>query len=243
MAVAAYTAIYGQSDWVKSAPPGVRAVLYTDLESTAKQARAQGWESRVVPHGIATCNGDPAVTGPMLGHKWWKTHPQLALPDVDISIWLDGSMEVTVPDLADRALAVLGNDDWSMMRHPWRDCALAEGWYSATLEWRYDRQALERQTAHYAGFHPEHWGLIATGMNVRRHTPQVAALSDLWWEECLRWSHQDQVSLPVLLRLMEMQRGGASAFAMDVAEVPPINWNMDLPWWQWWTLHEHGGGQ
>lgn len=247
MKIAAYSAIYGPYDWVKPAPAGIRSIMYTDSHVTAEKANAAGWETRVVPHGIATLNGDPAVTAPMLAHKWWKTHPLLALPDMDVSVWLDGSMEVTVPDLAQRALDALGSDDWAMMRHPWRDCALAEGWYSATLEWRYDRAAIERQTAHYAQWHPSHWGLVATGMNVRRHTPAVAALSDMWWTECITWSHQDQISLPVLLRLMEMQRPlpgpGETWDGPQGLPIPPVDWNMNIPWWEWWTLHEHGGTQ
>jgi len=55
-------------------------------------------------------------------------------------------------------------------------------------------------------------------------------LNDNWWHECLRWSHQDQVSLPVLLRMS------------DRGELPPVRWNTNMPWAQWWGLHEHGGG-
>jgi hypothetical protein len=204
--------------------------MYTDLESTATLARELGWEPRQVRHGIATLKGSPAVTGPMLAHKWWKLHPHLALPDVDVSIWLDGSMETAVPDLADRCLAALGGDDWVMVRHPWRDCAIEEGYYSSTLTWRYDRDALVAQTDHYATWHPRHWGLFASGANVRRHTPEVARFGQIWWDECIRWSHQDQVSLPVLLRLSGLG---------DV--VPPVRWNTNMPWNEWWKLHEHGG--
>lgn len=230
--VAVYTAIYGPYDRVKPAPAGVRSVLYTDLRSTAAAAHELGWEPRVVRHGIATLHGAPAVTAPMLAHKWWKTHPQLALPDVDVSIWLDGSMETVVPDLADRCLQALGGDDWVMVRHPWRDCAIEEGYYSATLTWRYDHDALTRQTDFYARFHPRHWGLFATGANVRRHGDEVALLCDQWWRECVHWSHQDQVSLPVLLRLAQLD--------MLPGLGRPVQWNTNMPWDEWWKLHEHG---
>lgn len=229
--VAVYTAIYGDSDWVKPAPAGVRSVLFTDRYDTATRARLAGWEPRVVRHGIATRKGNPAITAPMLGHKWWKTHPHLALPGVDVTIWLDGSMETAVPDLADRCLEALGGDDWVMVRHPWRDCAIEEGYYSATLTWRYDRDVLHAQTDHYATWHPRHWGLFATGANVRRNTDLVNIFNTIWWEECITWSHQDQVSLPVLLRLGEKPGH----------RVPPIRWNTNMPWNEWWKLHEHGG--
>lgn len=227
MKVALYTAIYGPYDWVKPIPPtlGVPAIFYTDSRITADKAEAQGWEPRIVNHGIATLNGEPSITGPMLAHKWWKTHPALACPDVDVSLWIDGSMEITVPDYVDRCLEVLGDDDWAMVTHPARDCVYPEGEFSATLTYRYDPSATLAQIAYYKsiGF-PARWGLIATGANARRHTPAVIELGEQWWWECITRSHQDQLSLSPLLWL-----------AGD-----KVKWNRNLPWFEWWRLWNHG---
>lgn len=221
--VAVYTAIYGAYDTPKPLPDlGVPAYLYTDNP----HLQAPGWQVRVVRHGIATLKGDPRTTGPMLAHKWWKTHPELACPDADITLWLDGSMVVTVGDYVARCLAALGGDDWACVRHPWRTCVFDEGEYSATLTWRYDTAVMLAQVEQYRAInHPRGWGLIATGANVRRHTPEVVNLSHQWWDECVNWSHQDQLSLPVLLRLADGR----------------VRWNMNLPWHEWWELVPHGG--
>jgi len=226
MKVALYTAIYGNSDWVKPAPKGlgVPVYLYTDSQQTADDAESLGWEPVIANHGIVTLNGEPKVTAPMLAHKWWKTHPDLACPDVDVSLWIDGSMEITVEDYVGRCLEALGTDDWACVRHPARHCIYPEGQFSATLTWRYDAVSILRQIDSYQRFHPRDWGLIATGANVRRHTANVLELSDQWWMECLAWSHQDQLSLPVLLRLAEEK----------------VKFNYNLPWFQWWFLHPHG---
>jgi hypothetical protein len=40
---------------------------------------------------------------------------------------------------------------------------------------------------------------------VRRHTPEVLEASRHWWFECLNWSHQDQVSLPVILDMLKIK--------------------------------------
>lgn len=225
--VALYTAVYGRSDWVKPAPKvpdGVPCYFYTDLVVVADEAQALGWEARLVPHYIATVKGDPRITAPMLAHKYWKCHPGLACPEADISFWIDGSMEVTTDRYIELGLEALGTDDWACVRHPVRDCIYPEGQYSSTLTWRYDHDAILAQINFYSQFHPPGWGLIATGANVRRHTPRVLELSEAWWVECLQWSHQDQLSLPVLLRLSDGE----------------VKWNMNLPWFQWWHLHEHG---
>lgn len=236
MEVALYTAIYGNSDWVKPIPylenPGtggqmVPAYLYTDSKQTADDAEALGWEPRIVDHRVATLRGDPRITAPMLAHKWWKTHPDLACPGVEVSLWIDGSMEVKVDDYVHRCIAALGEDDWACVPHPARNCIYPEAEFSATLTWRYDAPSILNQARFYRNIvgHPAGWGLIATGANVRRHAPNVLELSDQWWTECINWSHQDQLSLPVLLRLAEGK----------------VKFNYNLPWFQWWHLHEHGG--
>ena len=228
MTAAVYTAIYGAYDRAKPIPDmGVPAYLYTDNPDI----EAPGWEVRVVRHGIATTHGQPIHTAPMLAHKWWKTHPGLACPDAEVSLWLDGSMEVKDADYVQRCLGALGGDDWAMVPHPHRDCIYPEAEVTETLVWRYDPPSIRRQIDFYRDNvrHPRHWGLMATGANVRRHTPQVLRTSHLWWWECVNWSHQDQLSLPVLLRLMDE---GPSDHR--------FSYNYNLPWHEWWILHPHG---
>lgn len=225
MRVGLYTAIYGGSDWVKPVPDvDADCLLYTDSEVTAENAQRQGWRTRVVPHGISTLKGEPRIVAPMLAHKWWKCHPATAMPDVDISMWIDGSMEVITKDYVKLCLEALGDDDWTCVPHPARRCIYPEADYSATLTWRYDGPSIRAQADFYRSFHPVNWGLFATGANVRRHTKQVIELGRQWWDECVQWSHQDQISLPVLLRLYDGR----------------VKWNVNMPWFQWWHLHEHG---
>jgi alkaline ceramidase TOD1/glycosyltransferase MUCI70-like protein len=238
MIVRAYSAIYGDYDHPKpvhqagfSRPP----LMFTDNEVTADEAEAAGWETVVVRHHFESPHGDPAIVVPMLNHKYWKCHPDwldfyiddewpARTPNsVDASIWLDGSVEPK-PGFEEKALAALGDDDWACVPHPVRNCIYPEAEYSATLTWRYDGPSILAQADHYRQFHPPGTGLIATGVNIRRHTPAVIELSHLWWDEILNWSHQDQISLPVLLRLAEGK----------------VKWNMNLTWHQDWILHPHG---
>lgn len=223
--VGLYTAIYGESDWPKPIPDlGIPCVMYTDSESTAQRAEAIGWTVQIARHHITTLKGEPKIVAPMLAHKWWKCHPERALPDCEVSLWVDGSMEILVEDYVARCLTALGQDDWACVPHPERNCIYPEADYSATLHWRYDGPSIRAQADFYRAFHPAGWGLMATGANARRHTPDVIELSHLWWDECLNWSHQDQLSLPVLLRLSDGR----------------VKHNYNLPWFQWWRLHEHG---
>lgn len=222
-----YTAVYGGYETPKPVPKvDYPCLFYTDNERTAKAAEAQGWDVRHVNHGITTINkGEIGIVAPMLAHKWWKCRPDLALPPTEFSIWMDGSMEIAVEGYVERCLEALGEDDLSFMPHPERRCVFTEASYSAALVWRYSAEALTRQATSYRAFHPDNLGLVATGNIVRRHTPQVISLGKDWWTECLNWSHQDQISIPVLLRLYE-QKG--------------VRWNMRMPWLGWVRLHAHG---
>jgi len=160
----------------------------------------------------------------MLNHKYWKTHPEHALPEHDISIWVDGSMEIVVDRFVDKCLAALGDDDWACMRHPARNCIYPEAEYSATLTWRYDAPSILAQAEFYKAFHPRDWGLIATGFCVRRHNRYVTALCRDWWHEIVHRNHQDQISLPVLMRIHQDH----------------VRMNYNLPWHEWLYHYEHG---
>jgi hypothetical protein len=223
-----YTAVYGDYETpkpIRIAPNVVPCIMITDSDVVAEKAQAIGWSPLVVKHYITTLKGSPQIVGPMLAHKWWKTHPHLVSPQAEISLWIDGSMEITVDDYVQRALDALGDDDWACVPHPARNCIYPEASFSATLA-RYDAPSIQAQAHFYRERvgHPPNWGLVATGANVRRHTDSVIELSEQWWDECINWSHQDQLSLPVLFRLNEGK----------------VRWNMNLPWHRDWILHHHG---
>lgn len=214
--VAIYTAIYGGYDRPKIIPAEIDApcVMLTD----DRLIDAPGWEVIITdPPGSANWS-------PMMKHKWWKLHPHRALPMADVSLWIDGSMTLLYADYARRCLEALGDDDWAMTPHPVRTCIYDEADFSSTLTWRYNAAAMQRQVNFYRSIgHPAQWGLFATGANARRHTPAVQELNEHWWYENSTRTHQDQLSLPVLVRLME----------------DTLKWNTNLPWHTWWHLAEH----
>ena len=66
---------------------------------------------------------------------------------------------------------------------------------------------MAEQVAHYRALgHPEHSGLFACGVIARsgRNDPRLIMLNEAWWQEIRRWSHQDQLSLPYLLRKLHL---------------------------------------
>lgn len=186
-----YSALYGGSDSLKPLPEGVSGIVYTDDVTL----QGQGWEVR--------CEPMVQLGVPRMAAKYWKLHPHIACPDADVTLWLDASMQATpiVTSLFDK----IGTADAALFVHPDRDCVYDE--LDGTYRWRhwiYEGQPLARQVEHYHALGmPEHWGLYASGSMVRMNGAALL-MNAMWWEECSRWSVQDQLSLPfVLWRLRE----------------------------------------
>jgi hypothetical protein len=216
--IALYSALFGRYDRPKVIPPdlGVPAIMITDSEETALLARECGWRTVI---SVAR-----SELSPMMRHKWFKLHPHLVIPNAEMTLWMDASMTIAVSDYVDRCLTALGDDDWTMVPHPSRNCIYDEAVVSASYTWKYDPSLIMPQADYYRSIgHPAQWGLFATGANVRRNTEVVRRVCEQWWWENTTRSHQDQISLPVLMRLN-----------------PDLKWNANMPWFQWWHLAEHG---
>jgi len=174
-----YSAIYGGYDLVRDRP-GV--TLFTEAD-------------------------EPLTELPLnrLRAKWWKVIPHIACPAADVTVWIDGNMDVRIPDLAERCVAELGDDDMLFIRHPWRDDIYEEAVESLKMSKYRGMPLLEQVRSYRRSGHPKHWGLVHGGLLVRRNTPAVVDFDRTWWHEIVRWSVQDQLSLPPLLRRSDLR--------------------------------------
>lgn len=211
MRLTVYSAIYGGYDRPKSAfPVGEKCVLFTD----DRYLKAPGWEVRYEPLDW--------ISTPMLRAKWWKTHPELAVPDTDVSVWIDGSL-APGPIFGSRCRDALGKMDVAFTPHPLRTCIYTECDASMGLP-KYDAARMLQQVGYYRKMgHPENWGLFASGAMTRRHNNRVEQFNHEWWQHNITWTWQDQLSLPYVLRTH-----------------PEILWDTTMPWAAWWGHVEHG---
>lgn len=190
MDVAIVSAIYDNYDTVK--PPldqfggdyDVEWIMVTDDSNLV----APGW--RVVVEPRSGVHPNRAAKRP-------KMLPWLYAPTAEYSIWLDASYQVIsrhlVIDLVTRANPI------AQFTHPWRACVYAEAEESVKLQ-KYKGQPCLRQVARYRerGF-PAGWGLWATGVIARKHTPEIKNFGEHWLYECENYSFQDQLSHPYCL--------------------------------------------
>lgn len=177
MKVVIYTAIFGGYDKLKQprVEQSAEMIFLTDQEQNGR-----AWNTRLCER-VSESNARNA--------RWAKTHP----PEADVSIWIDGSLEL-LKDVGAMALDLLGDADIAMYHHPQRDCVYEEC-KACVYHQKDDKSIMLEQMTRYRliGF-PEKTGLVASGMVVRRHNSLIESLNNDWWNEIENGSKRDQLS-------------------------------------------------
>jgi len=113
-------------------------------------------------------------------------------------IWIDGDMVILKRSFIQEILSYMKNGFVASPHFDNRHCAYGE----ATIRPpKYMNEPLDDQCAFYRseGF-PENYGLYECGVSARdMSNPNVVKLGELWHEQNLKWSYQDQVSFPYCL--------------------------------------------
>ncbi|HAT73386.1 MAG: putative glycosyltransferase [Candidatus Moranbacteria bacterium GW2011_GWF2_36_839] len=117
--------------------------------------------------------------------------------DTEYSIWMDGNVKLKVPakEVVDKFLK---DKNIALWKHKNRDCiyAEAEACYEQNRE---TPEALGEQIEAYRKLDtPEHNGLYAATVIIRRHTKKINELNEKWWAHYSRYSKRDQISFPVV---------------------------------------------
>jgi hypothetical protein len=204
-----YTAICGGYDDLKPQPEQTIPCDFVCFTDEPARFAGAGW--RTVPLEWGAADGHP----PWLRAKFPKVMPHAAFEEArgvlgepgglryDYTIWVDASVRILRPELAERMIAAAGDTGMALVRHPERDCVYGE--VEASFgPWTAHKHAgapLREQAAHYrAEGYPERNGLYSGGVVARdMGSERVRAVDEAWWAEILRWSTKDQVSLPYAL--------------------------------------------
>jgi hypothetical protein len=206
--IAVYTALFGGYDLLAPAPavPGVAFVCFTD----DPRLHAPGWTMRV---------RRPRYPHPRLAAKWYKLLAHRALPRTRYAVWIDACVTLTGPGSVDRLVAPLGVAGVALCRHPDRDNVYDEAVASLTLR-KYDGLPIREQVDAYrrAGL-PDGHGLWA-GTVIARDLAraEIRRLGRWWMQENVRWTYQDQLSLPYVLWRLRI----------EPAALPIHLWNNDV---------------
>jgi hypothetical protein len=209
--VVIYTAIFGDYDELKEPPAQdidcdffcftdaprphcvskwriIRVARHHRLHPRIQAKRYKLLSHRVFPGGRLALRYDPSGLF-------------FSRPRYDATIWVDASLSLRSARFAREVRECLAKTSWAMFSHPDRDCIFDEAMASAAML-KYRGLPIEEQVDSYRrrGIQP-HAGLYACGVIVRKE-PLPAILRQanrVWWAENLKWTYQDQLSLPFVL--------------------------------------------
>lgn len=142
--------------------------------------------------------------------KWYKMSACHLFPDRQWSIYLDASVRVKdaarLVHEASTATEAAFTGGLALFLHPEdpHRSLEEEAWFSMTFA-KYAGEPCVAQVAHYraAGLPPgdRSYRLYAGGVIARLHSRNIERLEKTWFDECVHWSSQDQLSLPFALWL------------------------------------------
>ena len=193
--LAVVTSVFGCRDALKEPShirPGVDYICFTDDPQTSSKS----WDVRLVPVG-----------DPIYQTKDYKIRTHVHLPEYEFILWLDASFKIL--ELGP-IFASLEIDDASrqpflgLLKHPQRKCIYDEA-ERARRAHKEHPERLDRVVAQYkAEGHPPNWGLYCGGVLLRKRCPENSAFGDAWFQAVVEGSNRDQLSLPVVLRRLEV---------------------------------------
>lgn len=132
----------------------------------------------------------------------------------DIVIWIDAAAEITSPTFVADVVAELGDAAIAQYPHRRNDIYLEAEVSLGMDKYADQHEAIKRQVDYYRHQgHPANWGLWQAGVIVYNSHKTNWAFGREWFNECRRFSHQDQISQPYLLRKygitpVELHSGG-----------------------------------
>lgn len=193
--IVVYTCISGNYDKLKEVSKkesNISYICFTDSEISSDT-----WEIRKIPEFLNYLE-------PTKRARCLKILPHLFLNDYDVSVWVDGAIEVlgNINELVSLKL----KNNFTISKHPDRICIYQEALKIVELNKDY-KEVVDKQIDKYKKMnYPEHFGLVQSGIIIRNHNDEeVIKLCELWWNELLRHSKRDQLSFNFSLWLVNIE--------------------------------------
>lgn len=191
--IAVYTCITGGYDSAPTIyvfPDNVDYFIFTDSETYDSNL---GWKNREIPNHIKEYSN-------VVINRYLKMHPHILFPDYKYSVYVDGNVSIYtdvtefINKISDHGCGI------AIHTHDVRDCVYDE--IAATYAGR--RENPERLKMHEKYLvnekMPAHYGLLQCNVIARTHNNDKCKLiMEEWWEEYMKYSKRDQISLPHVL--------------------------------------------
>lgn len=210
-----YTVLTGNYDLLQQPEaigPGWDYVCFTD-----KAGRNGVWELREIPY---------ASNNQILRARYAKLHPQLLLPEYELSVFMDANLCITSPEFYRQVS--LFRADFGVLEHPQRDCVYDELRYCYLKGMIGTSAAFSLLGSLKAQGMPHHAGLYETNVLLRRHhSPEMIALDRRWWDLLLAsGATRDQLCLTPALFLEKRSPELLLGPGLNARNVPYIRYTV-----------------
>lgn len=195
MRLAIYTAIFGDKDCLLDDQLNIDGADYVAF--TDKSIKSARWK-------VIVCN--PPSSDNVRNAKVFKLFPHLFFHDYNTSLWIDGNMRI-VRDFSQELQRL---DQYPVLfrlpvpKHG-KLCLYQEA--KKCIELKKDSPRIINQQLDFylkKGM-PKDYGLWGCGGILRKHHDErIKQLSLLWWEQIVKFSCRDQISLPYVLWKMKL---------------------------------------
>lgn len=180
-----YTCNFGNYETIKEpleVDPTVDYIIFTDNPGLTSKF----WNVVLI---------EQSLSDPRRASRLAKILPHRYLPDHDISIYLDSSLELKTPDIKGMINECMQGGDIALYRHYIRNCVYDEIDFVMNSK---DRIVLDKQLCldakqKYIDInYPRDNGLYENAFIFRRNTKKIQQLCELWWDEYVAGTERDQ---------------------------------------------------
>jgi hypothetical protein len=182
-----YTAIFGNYDDLKEAPKirGCDFLCFTDNVDL----KSNTW--KIIRRKNVFDNA-------VLDAKLYKILFYKFVGEYEMSLWIDGSMQLKAIDMGYLAEKYLAKNNLAVFKHPERNCVYQEA--DICVDLQKDKEAVIRKQMdkYKKDNYPCDNGLISGGFILRKNEIDVKNFCDKWWEEVNSFSKRDQLSFNYL---------------------------------------------
>jgi len=201
MKIAVYTTIFGGYDRLLAVPKQNIPANFFCITDAPSEIIEKDFKNTDESWKIIKAIQPRTDLHPRMRAKWYKIFPWEInqLNEYDIIIFLDGCIQINSAFFVEFCIQNL-KTDIALFAHPERNCIYDEVKASEIMV-KYRNEAIHEQAEYYKSFHPAGAGLYACTVIVRKPTTRVRALMMSWWHENIKFTWQDQLSLPVICRV------------------------------------------
>jgi hypothetical protein len=178
-----YTCIFGNYDLLRD--PLIVNEKWDYICFTDQDIKSNVWIIEKIPN-------DCLKEDSLKVQRKMKLLPHRYLPEYELSIWLDGNMQMLIDP--DKFVKSYGKMSFNTMAHPERICIYEEMEVCIRLgkETR-EKVDILREKYQSEGL-PQDNGLIQSGILIRKHLErEIKLIDEIWWSHIKEYSHRDQL--------------------------------------------------